>query len=153
MAHKLTHDERLTRLWARIDRTSPDGCWIWTGGATGSRKKYGVVRWDGESQLVSRIVYALEYGAIQVGCVVVHTCKNPLCVNPVHLSTALSTEIARALPHRNEQNGRHKLTDAQIAEIRRRYDAGNVTQRALADEYSLHYSQVSLIVRGKRRPT
>ena len=153
MAHKLTPDERLTRLWARIDRTSPDGCWIWTGGTVGGHGKYGVVMWDGKQQPASRILFTLERGIIPKGRYITHTCSNTLCVNPAHLALKLRRDIAPFTRCANEANGRHKLTDQQVAAIRKRYAAGDVTQQALADEYGIHYSAVSYIVRGLRRPT
>lgn len=154
MAHKLTPDERLTRLWARIDRTSPDGCWIWTGAVAGAPPhKQGVMLWGGRQEYVSRILYEMEHGAIPYGRYVTHTCGNSLCVNPAHLALDLRRNLNPLDRYANEDNGRHKLTDAQIAQLRDRYAAGGVTQQALADEYGIHYSAVSYIVRGKRRPT
>ena len=43
-----------------------------------------------------------------------------------------------------------KLTFAQVNEIQARFAAGGITQSALAREYSLSQSAISLLVRGKR---
>ena len=145
---------RLTKFWQRVDKTG--NCWLWTG-AQGPNG-FGVTRWEDRNQYAHRVAYELIKGAIPDGLMVLHTCDNPTCCNPAHLflgtrqdKTQKMVGHGRAYRPFGERNPKHKLTDAEIAEIRRRYDAGNVTQQALADEYGLHYSQVSLIVRGLRR--
>jgi len=50
---------------------------------------------------------------------------------------------------RGEQDGRTKLTPAQVAEIRARYAAGGVTQAELARRYGVVQAHVSRIVRGE----
>lgn len=45
-----------------------------------------------------------------------------------------------------------KLTDADVAEIRRRYAAGGVRMRALGAEYGVDHSHISDIVNGHRWP-
>ena len=51
--------------------------------------------------------------------------------------------------HRGERNGRARLTEAQVEEIRARYVAGGVSQFALAEDYSVAQTTISAIVRGK----
>lgn len=48
---------------------------------------------------------------------------------------------------RGERNGRAKLTEQDVRDIRRRYAAGDITQVALAQEYSVSDVTISLIVR------
>lgn len=50
---------------------------------------------------------------------------------------------------RGEKSGKHKLTNRQIAEIRRRYDQGNISQRQLAREYGVSHNNIGFIVRRK----
>lgn len=52
---------------------------------------------------------------------------------------------------RGQANPAARLSDQAVTEIRRRYLAGEVSQRALADEYGCSQSHVSLIVLGKLR--
>lgn len=42
------------------------------------------------------------------------------------------------------------LTGIEVEEIRTRYAEGDITQAALADEFGVHYSTISLIVNNKR---
>ena len=46
-------------------------------------------------------------------------------------------------------NGQSKLTEPQIAEIRRRFALGDISQRALAREYGVSFGLIHLIVRNK----
>lgn len=62
--------------------------------------------------------------------------------------------LARALvrpPKPPRWQHRIKVSDAQVAEIWRRYAAGGVTQRVLADEYGTSVQNVSMICRGNSR--
>lgn len=44
-----------------------------------------------------------------------------------------------------------KLTSEQVDEIRRRYAAGGVLQRELADEYGVHRTHITKILSGRNR--
>jgi hypothetical protein len=48
------------------------------------------------------------------------------------------------------RNHSAKVTPGQVAEIRRRWSAGDVSQRALATEYGIGKSQIHNIVSGKQ---
>ena len=48
-------------------------------------------------------------------------------------------------------NGRAKLTDYQVWEIRESYDWGGVTQRELAQYYGCSLSQINRIINHKSR--
>lgn len=53
-------------------------------------------------------------------------------------------------PVRGENHGQARLTEAQVVELRRRYAAGGVTQRVLAEELGVTPRAIALIVRGQR---
>jgi hypothetical protein len=72
------------RLWDRIKRT-PSGCWEFQGARNG-RLKYGNLSFRGRYQPAHRVAYELTNGAIPEGLVVMHSCDNPPCINPEHLS-------------------------------------------------------------------
>lgn len=50
-----------------------------------------------------------------------------------------------------ETHASAKLTDDQIAEIRRRYAAGDISQQSLANEFGIHQASISKIVLGQVR--
>lgn len=53
---------------------------------------------------------------------------------------------------KGENHHRAKLTNEQVKEIRRRYDAGGVSQKELADEFGAGQGTVHNIVRRKGWP-
>jgi hypothetical protein len=149
----LTPAERFEK---RVAGRSPDECWPWNGGTI-----YGRIWVDGRSVAVHRWSYEHHHGPIPAGMVVRHACDNPPCVNPAHLligtqrdNAADAIERGRAkfpvsLP--GERNHAAKLTDAQVAEIARRYAARGATQAELAVEFGVAQSTIGRYVRGEAR--
>jgi hypothetical protein len=80
--HYSMKSKALVRFWKRVEKT--EGCWLWKG-AKSAPDYYGRVVVRGKIIMVHRLSYALAYGTIPKGMFVLHTCKNPVCVNPQHL--------------------------------------------------------------------
>lgn len=71
-------------FWAKAEKTA--GCWIWTGDRH-ARDGYGRAQPPGRRLMKAhRVAYELVHGPIPDGKVVMHTCDNPPCVNPAHLT-------------------------------------------------------------------
>src|SRR5262245_34943767 len=142
-------------FWSRVDRRQDaDGCWRWTGicHSRGYGRFHGKV---GGEWYAHRLAWVLTYGAIQLGLQIMHRCGDRLCVRPEHLFAATMAEAGRyKLAHdlfargvrsaahryperrpRGERHGAAKLTDAQAAEIRRRYVGRAAPITRLAAEY------------------
>lgn len=71
------------RFWAKVDRTSPDGCWLWTGAIYGNG--YGHAFRSGRHRAAHRVSYELSVGPIPEGMDLDHLCRVRHCVNPAHL--------------------------------------------------------------------
>ena len=75
-------------FWANVDVVGD--CWIWRGGK--ARKGYGGVQWEKKQQRAHRVAYLLAKGPIPEGYHIDHLCKNPPCINPVHLEAVTPWE-------------------------------------------------------------
>lgn len=163
------------RFWSLVPEG--DGCRGWTGtmGAQGYGVISTVISGKTKQYRAHRVAYALANGIgiddIPAGMVVMHSCDNPPCCNPKHLSLGTHTDNA-ADRHRKgrdakgdtsagylypglrsgERNGRAKLTEDNVRAIRRRYAGGGISQRALGEEYGVCQVVVSDIIRQKLWP-
>jgi hypothetical protein len=138
----------IDRFWEKIDKGGD--CWLWTGSLNGNgygQIKHGV----GRPRLAHRIAWELAHGPIPPGVAVLHRCDNPACVRHGHLFLGTQLDnVADMLTKRRQAHGRSfphaKLSDSAARSIRERYAAGGTTHRALAAEFGVDRSQVSLAI-------
>lgn len=162
-----THDQRMKRtgttdapkrltfaerFWLKVDRRGPDECWLWTGAL--NEHGYGVMRPDtqrrnGPTMKAHRA--SLQLAGVEVGGLyVLHSCDNPPCVNPAHLSAGSAADnaadmVAKGRQARGTRRGNTKLSEAQIPEIRARAAAGEM-HKVLAADYGVSRPSISRIV-------
>jgi hypothetical protein len=142
------------RFWAKVDRRGSKECWLWT--AAVNEHGYGVFNPDGRHSgpSVKAHRFSLALAGIEAGSLLVrHSCDTPLCVNPAHLSVGTNADntadmVSRERQARGSRAGTSKLTEGQVAEIRRRAAAGEL-HRLLAAEYGVSRPTISRIVNGK----
>ena len=128
------------------------GCRIWLGCTlTGG---YGQVRYHGQYHLVHRVVWELTYGRSPGALEVLHTCDRRPCCEPAHLFLGTQLDnvhdcMAKGRKAIGERDGSHKLTEAQVGEIKELLVAG-YTQVRIAAMFCVHPSTVSWIARNIR---
>lgn len=118
------------RFWNLVDKTpgqGPNGdCWEWQGRR--SEDTYGVVSWKERSNkkghivFCHRLAYEIVVGTIPEGLYLMHSCDNPPCCNPAHLSPGTKGDNNRdaKAKGRNSHGSKHpstKLTEEQVEEI------------------------------------
>lgn len=102
-----------------------NGCWIWQGCQRQTAKglPYGTVkayRADGRrvSASAHRVAFALWCGPIPEGTFILHTCDNPLCVNPEHLVPGTHQENMDAMREKGRSAGaRQRQMENLLADL------------------------------------
>lgn len=89
----------------------PNGCWEIQGTRHQSKGMthagYGDFCYRGRAHRAHRVAYMLAKGPIPDGHVVAHSCDNPPCCNPAHLSTCTESEnILDAVSKKRDRNTR-----------------------------------------------
>lgn len=141
------------RFLAKVAPPNENGCTLWTAGL--DKKGYGRIRINGRAALAHR--YAAGMLDFPPELQTRHLCPgepNRSCVNPEHLGYGTNAdnhrdmmEAGRHVAVRGSKQGRAKLTEEQVLEIRRKYEAGGATLHSLAAEFGVGKSAVSYIVR------
>ena len=124
------------RFWSKVSEPDANGCRNWL--AYCSKKGYGQFRLNDEIKKAHRVAYELIKGLIPEGLHILHSCDNPKCVNPEHLSIGTNNDNVKDKMNKNRQlKGiqfpQSKLTEAQVLEIR----ASDKTTRVLAKIYNV----------------
>lgn len=161
------------RFWTKVKKGRRNECWEWLAGCVS--EGYGSFRINSKVVMnASRVSLILAseqmYPAKEKeSC---HTCNNRICVNPYHLywgtpkqntqdSIRDGTFARNNLPapddpcmdKNGENNGRHKVTEEQVAEIRQKYIPRKYGIVKLAQEYDLSKSMISYIIRRENWKT
>lgn len=144
----------LKRFWKKVQKGEPDECWNWKGAFKQGYGMIVVVLSDRRVELrAHRISYFLEHGKCDLNLHVCHRCDNPACVNPDHLFMGTSPENsydrnAKERDARGEGHGMHKLTEAQVREIRF-LKAQGFSGSEVAQIFGVHRTTPNLIANGR----
>lgn len=132
------------RFWEYVDIQGPDDCWEWTRGKSSG---YGRVGMGGRRVEYShRYAFFLTHGRWPEG-VVMHSCDNPPCCNPAHLSEGTHKENLQDMA-RKRRHGSCRVTRRGLVVIRQMLDAGH-TYRSVGDYLGLSYGSVYSLMRER----
>ncbi len=148
------------RFWEKVSKLGPDDCWLWTAGRhSGGYGHLGLGRAGAGNVKAHRFSYELHHGPIPDGMFVCHSCDNPPCVNPAHLSLGTPADNMRDRKERGratggrakgtvpsgEQSPNAKLTEGMVREILRSTASG----ASLARRFGVRDTTISRIRSGK----
>ena len=113
-------------FWSRVEPGPADTCWEWQGNL--NRDGYGRFSSCSTWYLAHRVAFYLSHGHEPEQCVL-HSCDNPRCCNPSHLSDGSNKEntaqmIARGRNIEGTDHKNAKLSADQVRELRRMRSLG-----------------------------
>lgn len=112
-------------FWSKINIRGLDECWEWTASQTwNGYGRFGAGRNHGVSQRAHKVAYMITHGRVPRSLQVLHSCDNPLCCNPCHLSLGtpqgnMLDKVKKGRQSRGVSHGMSRLTEEQVKLIRR----------------------------------
>lgn len=106
---------------------------------------------DGKNITLHRWIFFLNNGFLPE--VVMHTCDNLKCINPLHLKAGTFKENSEDMVNKKrqaygERNGGNKLKEMQVREIKQLIPKLSLNQ--IAKKYNISKKMVLLIKQGKK---
>lgn len=149
--------EFLDKFWARVTMLGSNECWPWVG-AVDKRSGYGLlpgVKPNGRklNYFTHRLAYAFNKGPVPPGLIVLHSCDNPICCNPAHLSVGNDLQNSREAFERGRirlgaERRQSILNDRLVRHIRALRDGGSTTLQ-IGRKLGLNTATVYGVVSGK----
>lgn len=125
------------------------GCWNCISHRPASNG-YRQVRINNKRSYIHRLVYENYKGKIPEGLQILHSCDNPRCCNPEHMSVGtaadnIADKVAKNRQAKGVQCPTHKLTEKQVLKIRG--IGARKTLSELAEKYHVHATTISRILK------
>ena len=157
------------RFWVKVDicihgKECKKCCWMWTASLVGREgMKYGQLyigtlkgrRVRKAAHVVSWKIYN-NMRRINENEEIMHSCDNPPCVNPHHLSKGTNkdnvddmVQKGRQFHPKGELHGEAKLTEQKVLWLRRRYLKIDMTQEEFGKILGVSSVKVGQILRGE----
>jgi hypothetical protein len=147
------HENIIRKFWNRLPKGPKDKCWEWTGPR--DAEGYGFLPHKGKEYMAHRVSWVITRKKnIPEGHVILHSCDNPPCCNPYHLTPGTTQEniadrVAKGRTRTRAIKGAEhyaaKFTWEQVTEIRELRESG-MTITAIAKQFDADDVVVSDIV-------
>ena len=140
------------KFWGFVDKKGPDDCWEWNGNILS--QGYGRMYHHSTNEpKAHRLSYMINVGEIPKGALIRHSCNNPKCVNPNHLSIGTNQDNSDDMKNTNrsltgEKHPQSKLTNKDIIEIRNMFFKSKCKITTLAYKYGVSDAAIHSIVTG-----
>jgi HNH endonuclease len=124
------------RFWSYIQKT--DTCWLWTGGKF--RSGYGQIgtcEKPNRTLRAHRYSWELHFGPIPSGQILLHSCDNPLCVNPGHMSLGTHRDNIKDAIKKRRWNADRVFSHEEVRQIRALYESQKCWPRNVSRPHSL----------------
>ena len=136
-----------------------DDCIVWTGSKT--KAGYGRITITpegelGQTKFAHRVMYEMQNGPIEEGLIVMHSCDNPSCVNPNHLTLGTHKDnfedsvTKGRMKIKGEEHPCSKLTNKDVIKIRKLINEG-MRNKDILKLYQVHHSVISNIKYNRSR--
>jgi len=146
----------MERFWNKVNKNTPSGCWEWTGGL--NDKGYGRIRVNWILYGAHRFSYYLHHPITknikEIEYEVMHTCDNPVCVNPYHLkldthANNIKDKVEKGRQLYGQKHPSSKLTDDLAREIIAKNDGSVHIRKILSKEYNISRQRIDDLINGK----
>lgn len=144
----------LQRIEEKSSLEPNSGCWLWEGQLTS--RGYGKIwigsRTDGSRRcaVAHRAAYEAARAVSLDGRLALHSCDNPLCVNPDHIRPGTVQDNSDDMVKRGRSmkgaRVKRKLSDEDVRTIR----SASGLQREIAAQFGITQGAVSQIKLGKK---
>lgn len=137
------------RFWSKVAVKTENECWEWT--ANRNNKGYGMFSLGSiiGKKLAHRLSYEESFGKIPEGMEILHSCDNPSCVNPSHLSAGTRKDNMVDAVQKGRSAGM-KLADASVIALLKDYIRG-MSHADIAIKYGISVRSVPDFVTGDSR--
>ncbi len=143
------------RMAKKTIKGSKNDCWLWIGSL--DTKGYACIRVDKKLRRASHVAFELHNDMpVPKGKIIMHSCDNPACVNPNHLS--IGTKLLNSIDKINKGRGnwlKHdshpmaKLSKLEVDEIRYIFSKGKHTYKSIASMFNINRTTASRIINYK----
>lgn len=135
-----------------------DGCWICDNHCRNT-DGYPIKKVNGHFKNISHIMYKRVHGenSIPNGMFLLHSCDNPNCINPDHLSIGTHAENMQQMVDRGRQknqtgslNEMAKLKESDVIEIKKLLKDGTLFHREIAEKYNVSRGTITDINNNRK---